>query len=78
MSSEIEISGNSNQLIQVEIFFMLDETMIRAIGEITWAKPYGKGYHYGLIFDNQPVVEELIVSELKLRRKKEVKRGKTN
>ena len=75
--SKTEISGNSNQLIQVEVFFILDETMIRAVGEITWAKPYGNGFHYGLIFDNQPLVEELIVSELKLRRKKEVKHGKT-
>ena len=67
-----EIGENSNQRVQLEIHFVLDEVLIKAIGEIVWKKQYGKGFHYGLIFEDQPAIEELIVSELKIRRRKEV------
>jgi len=76
MFADAKISEHSNKLIQLEVIFLLDETTIRAVGEIVWARPYGRGTHYGLIFENQPGIEELITSELKLRRKKEIQRGK--
>lgn len=75
MFSKTEIGEYRNKLVQIEIQFILDEVVIKAVGEIVWKKNFGKDYHYGLIFENQPIVEELIVSELKVRRKKEVKRG---
>ena len=67
-----EIGENSNQRVQLEIQFVLDEVLIKAVGEIMWKKQYAKGFQYGLIFENQPAIEELIVSELKIRRRKEV------
>lgn len=76
MFSNTEIGEYSNKLVQLEVNFILDETVIRAISDIVWEKPYGNGYQYGLIFNNQKVVESLIVSELKIRRKKEVQRAK--
>ena len=69
-----EIGENKNNLMQLEVHFILDEFLIKAIGEIVWKKDYGSKFQYGIIFENQPKVEELIVSELKMRRKKEVSR----
>ena len=74
MFSYYEIGENTNHLVQLELEFILDEVLIKAIGEIVWKKKYGGKYQYGLIFENQPGIEELIVSELKIRRKKEVSR----
>ncbi|MGN7478800.1 PilZ domain-containing protein [Solibacillus silvestris] len=68
------IGENTNHLVQLEIQFILDEVLIKAIGEIVWKKKYGEKFQYGLIFEDQPAIEELIVSELKIRRKKEVGR----
>ena len=62
----------SNKMIQLEIYFILDEIAIVAVGDIVWEKAYANGKLYGLIFKNQPKLEELIVSELKARRRKEV------
>lgn len=78
MFSNVEIGEDSTKLVQLEIHFILDVTKIRAVGEIVWSKKVMEGFHYGLIFDKQPVVEELIVAELKGRRKKELQRGKTS
>lgn len=75
MFSKTEIGEYRNKVVQIEIQFVLDEVLIKAVGEVVWKKTLGKEYHYGLVFDNQPIVEELIVSELKVRRKKEVKRA---
>lgn len=76
MFSNIEIGEDTTKLVQLEVTFILDVTKIRAVGEIVWSKKVMHGFHYGLIFDNQPVVEQLIVSELKERRKKELQRSK--
>ena len=76
MFSHKEIGEHKNQLVQIEVHFILDEVFIKAVGEIVWTKVFGERLQYGLIFENQPHVEELIVDELKLRRKKEVSRGK--
>ena len=62
----------SNKMIQLEIYFTLDEVAIIAVGEIVWEKAYANGKLYGLIFKNQPKLEDLIISELKARRRKEV------
>ena len=74
MFSSREIGENNNNLVQLELEFILDEVLIKAIGDIVLKKKYGDKFQYGLIFENQPGIEELIVSELKVRRKKEVGR----
>jgi len=38
---------------------------------VIWSRPFGSGKQYGVYFNDQGRVEELIVDELKLRRKKE-------
>lgn len=78
MFSNVEIGEDINKLVQVEVNFILDVTKIRAVGEIIWSKKVLDGFQYGLIFVDQPTVEELIVSELKGRRKKELKANKSS
>ena len=72
MFSVENFGEHSNKMLQLEIHFILDELAIIAVGNIVWEKPYAKGKLYGLIFNNQPKLEELIISELKARRRKEV------
>ena len=67
-----------NKALQLEISFILDATEIKGIGEIVWSKKFGRGYHYGITFFNQSSVEELIVNELKVRRRKEILKEKIN
>lgn len=74
MFSYHDIGEYTNMLVQLEVHFILDEALIKAVGDIIWEKPYGDKTQFGLIFDGQPQVEDLIVNELKLRRKKEVGR----
>jgi len=62
--------------LQVELQFVLDVTTIQAIGEVVWSKPFGKGYQYGVQFQAQENIDELIISEMKKRRKKEVLQSK--
>ena len=61
---------------QLEIRFIIDTQIIVAYGEVMWSKPYLKGKHYGIFFNNQAPLEELIVDELKIRRKKEIQAEK--
>ncbi len=75
MFSEVGFGEHSNKILQLEIHFILDEVAITAVGNIVWEKPYAKGRLYGLIFLNQPKLENLIISELKARRRKEVLRA---
>ena len=70
--SEEDFSEHKNKVLQLEISFILDTTEIKGIGEIVWSKKFGSGYHYGITFFNQESVEELIVNELKSRRRKEI------
>lgn len=74
MFSYHDIGEHTNKLVQLEVHFILDEALIKAVGDIVWQKVYGDKTQFGLIFDGQPQVENLIVNELKLRRKKEVGR----
>ena len=71
-----DFNEHKNKVLQLEISFILDSTEIKGIGEIVWSKKFGSGYHYGITFFNQSTVEELIVNELKERRRKEVLRKK--
>mgnify|MGYP003559829448 CR=1 FL=1 len=71
-----DFNEHKNKVLQLEISFILDSTEIRGIGEIVWSKKFGSGYHYGITFFNQSNVEDLIINELKLRRRKEIVQSK--
>ncbi|MEG0450246.1 MAG: PilZ domain-containing protein [Lysinibacillus sp.] len=71
MFSDVIVGKNEVINPQLELQFVLDTRSIHVYGEIMWSRPFGKGRQYGVFFHNQAVVEELIIEELKLRRKKE-------
>ncbi|MBI6863586.1 PilZ domain-containing protein [Lysinibacillus fusiformis] len=68
MYTEVDLGVNPPPL---DIHFVLDTQEVRAYGEVIWSRPFGSGKQYGVYFNDQGRVEELIVDELKLRRKKE-------
>ncbi|MFC7685705.1 PilZ domain-containing protein [Ureibacillus sp. GCM10028918] len=79
MFSEVKFGEYLNKAtLQVELQFVLDVTTIQAVGEIVWRKPFGRGNQYGILFQAQKNIDELIISEMKLRRKKEVLQSKQN
>ncbi len=67
MFTEVDLGVNPPPL---DLRFVLDTREVRAYGEIIWSRPFGTGKQYGVFFNNQGAVEDLIVEELKLRRKK--------
>lgn len=72
-----KMGEHMNKLLQVEVDFILYTTAICVIGEIVWTKPYAQGFQYGLEFREQPNIENLIIEELKMRRRKEMLQKKT-
>ena len=78
LRSEVNLSEHKNDMLQLEISFVLDTTQIKAIGEVVWSKNFGSGYHYGIVFYDQSAIENLIIGELKMRRRKEVLKPKIN
>lgn len=68
--SELFIS--IEKLNQIEVYFKLDEASLSMIGEFVWSRRKFNGYEYGVKLLGDTISEELIVSELKSRRKKEV------
>ena len=73
-----DFNEHKNKVLQLEIIFILDSTEIKGIGEIVWSKKFGSGYHYGITFFNQSIVEDSIINELKVRRRKEILQEKIN
>ncbi|MDM5231848.1 MULTISPECIES: PilZ domain-containing protein [Lysinibacillus] len=73
MFTEVDLGVNPPPL---DLRFVLDTREVRAYGEIIWSRPFGTGKQYGVFFNNQGAVEDLIVEELKLRRKKEAAEAK--
>lgn len=78
MFIDAEFGEKLNKTYQLEIHFVIDMTDIVGIGEIMWEKPYGAGKQLGIVFNDQPSVEDLIINELKSRRRKEVRGKKSN
>lgn len=72
MFSSVDVGAGKAICPQLEIRFIIDTLTIVAYGEVMWNRPYMKGKQYGIYFHDQPLVESLIVEELKTRRKKEV------
>lgn len=74
--STMDLDPFLNDLLSLEINFVLDVTLLSGIGKIVWSKPYGRGKHYGISLSDEHSIEEMIISEMKKRRKKEVERTK--
>jgi len=75
MFTEVDLGVNPPPL---DLRFVLDTIEVRAYGEIIWSRPFGNGKQYGVNFNNQGSVEDLIVDELKSRRRKEADEAKLN
>lgn len=73
MFTEVDLGKNPPPL---DLRFILDTQEIRAYGEVMWSRPFGNGKQYGVFFNNQGPLEDLIVEELKSRRKKETAEAK--
>lgn len=73
MFTEVDLGVNPPPL---DLRFVLDTIEVRAYGEIIWSRPFGNGKQYGVNFNNQGAVEDLIVDELKSRRRKEADEAK--
>ena len=76
MFSTVDLNAGKAICPQLEIRFVIDTLTIVAYGEVMWSRPYMKGKQYGVFFNNQEPLEDLIVEELKLRRKKEIQEEK--
>lgn len=73
MFTEVDLGVNPPPL---DLHFVLDTREVRAYGDVIWSRPFGNGKQYGIHFTDQGPVEDLIVEELKLRRKKEAAEAK--
>lgn len=73
MFTEVDLGVNPPPL---DLHFVLDTREVRAYGDVIWSRPFGNGKQYGINFNDQGPVEDLIVEELKLRRKKEAAEAK--
>lgn len=71
--TDLDIEANLRQHhIQFEVQFVLNVMNIQAIGDVIWSKHYANGKQYGLFFKEQSDIDDLIISEMKIRRKKEI------
>ncbi|MGE7945723.1 PilZ domain-containing protein [Lysinibacillus sp. NPDC093688] len=75
MFTEVDLGVNPRPL---DLRFILDTKEVRAYGEVIWSRPFGNGKQYGVNFNNQDSLEDLIIEELKLRRRKEADEAKLN
>ena len=62
------------QLKKIELSFVLDEKPITIIGDLIWSQKKASGYEYGVQLHGNQETEQLIIKELKARRKKEISR----
>ena len=74
--TETDLNQYHGQNVQFEIYFLLDKVEIKAMSEIIWTKKHGQKFQYGVCFLGQSNLDELIVSELKARRKREIAESK--
>ena len=70
--TNVEIGESKSKPLLLEVQFVLDVTNIRAIGEVVWSKRFGQGKQLGIQIVDQPDIVDLIINEMKQRRKKEV------
>lgn len=73
ITTSFEIDDAMSDEVQLYIIYCLDTLEIQSYGEVVWKRPGGEGFLYGLYFHAQDENEQTIISELKLRRRKELK-----
>jgi len=76
--TDVDLNDYRGFLVQLELHFLLHMVRMKAIGDIVWAKPLGQKFQYGIFFNKQSALEDLIIDELKARRKREVASSKLN
>lgn len=59
-------------IVELDLSFKLHTKPIHVNGIVCWKRVYGDGYQYGIDLDLVDTHQEMIISELKLRRRKEV------
>ena len=60
------------EAIELDLSFKLYSKPINVRGDVRWKKAFGGGFQYGIDLNTVDDHQELIISELKLRRRKEV------
>lgn len=60
------------EAIELDLSFKLYSKPIHVRGDVRWKRAFGVGYQYGVDLNTVDEHQELIISELKLRRRKEV------
>lgn len=58
--------------VRLQLVFTLFESQINTVGTVVWKKSHRGGYLYGFDIDEDENTAQLIVQELKLRRRMEV------
>lgn len=76
MHCDVKLKHHLPNSTKIDIRFVIDTHTIEAHGEIKWSKVFGNLYELGVLFKDGQALETMIISELKLRRKKEVLGGK--
>lgn len=66
------------QIIRLQLTFTLFAKPISVKGQVIWKQIKNGEYLYGIDLDEDDVTEALIISELKLRRRQEIKEKKLN
>lgn len=62
--------------VQLQLIFTLFESQINTVGTVVWKKSHRGGYLYGFDIEEDENIAQLIVQELKLRRRFEVEEKK--
>ncbi|OCS93608.1 PilZ domain-containing protein [Caryophanon latum] len=75
ISTAFNIKDELSEDVQFFIIYCLDTLEIQSYGEMVWKRRNGDEFVYGLYFHAQEENEQKIISELKTRRRKELKIG---
>lgn len=63
---------SEKSIVELDLSFKLYTKPIHVNGVVRWKRVFGDGYQYGIDLDLVDAHQEMIISELKLRRRKEV------
>lgn len=85
-ASILDISPNGMKIIsskniqtlenlQIQISFILNETPLDMTGTISWKKPTGTYFEYGILENNSLEIKNLLISELKVYSRNNLKKS---
>lgn len=72
MFCDFKLQNDLPTSTKMKIRFVIDTRTIEAQGEVKWNRVLGNLCELGILFKDGQALEEMIISELKLRRRKEV------